>query len=62
MKTYILLIIDNSVHQLAYSPAYFDFMKINVMVIITNEIHYIYKYENLKYDLCIDSSLTATRY
>ena len=34
----------------------------NTKVIITNKIHYIYKYDKLKYGLFVDSSLTATRY
>ena len=32
------------------------------MVIIMNKIHYIYKYDKLKYGLFIDSSLTGTGY
>ena len=32
------------------------------MVIIMNKLHYIYKYNKMKYELFIDSSLTATSY
>ena len=35
---------------------------IDTTVIIMNKIHYIYKYENLKYGLFIDSLITATLY
>ena len=37
-------------------------MKINNVVIIMNNIKYIYTYDKLKYGQFIDSLLTATRY
>ena len=37
-------------------------MMINNMVIIRNNIHYIYKYYKLNYGPIIDSSLSATCY
>ena len=61
MQTYIFLTIDNSVHQLAYRPAYFYCMQINTMVIIMNKLRYRCRYDRLKYGLFIDSSLTAPR-
>ena len=62
MQTYILLTIDNSVRKLSLIHIYFYLIKIDTMVIIMNKLHYICKYEWLKYELFIDSSLTATRY
>ena len=60
MQTYIFLIIDNSVCQLAQIPAYFYFLWIDTMVIIMNNLHYIYEYEKLKYGIFIASLLSAT--
>ena len=37
-------------------------MMIRTIIIITNKIHYIYKYDKMKYGLFVDSLLTATRY
>ena len=60
--TYILLTIDNYVCQKSYIHTYFQFMNINSMVIIMNNLHYIYEYEKLKYGLFIGSLITATSY
>ena len=54
MLTNILLLVDNSVFWLAY------IMMIHTMVIIMNNINYIYRYDKLNYGLFIDSSLTTT--
>ena len=62
MQTYILLTTEKYARQLAQSIAYFYFMVINIMVIIMNMIHYIYKHDKLKYGVSIDSSLTDTHY
>ena len=62
IQTYFLLKLDNSVRQLALSPAYIYFIMIHNMVIIMNNINYIYKYEKLKYGVFIFSLLTATSY
>ena len=62
MQTYILLTVENSVHQLSYIPAYFYYIKNNTMLILMNELHYISYYERLKYGIFIDSSLTAMWY
>ena len=39
MQTYVLILIENYVRQLAQIPAYFYFTKINTTVIIMNNIH-----------------------
>ena len=62
MQTYFLLTIGIFVWQLAYIPAYFYFAVIRNMILIMNKIHYIYKYNKLKYGLFIDSLLTAMPY
>ena len=60
MQTYLFLTNDNAGRQLVWRPAKFYFMTINTMLIAMNKLHYIWKYDRLKYGILVDSSLTAT--
>ena len=62
MQSYILLTIDNSVFQISLEACIIYFMMVHCMVIIMNNIHYMYKYDKLKYVIFLDSLLAAMRY